>query len=62
MSDERCKHGMIHDWCAVCNPPPGHKTGKTVLTCRGVGRVFGDTRPMYDRPVPGSERGTNESV
>jgi hypothetical protein len=51
MNGERCKHGMVPDWCAVCNPPAGHKPSKTVVSGRGVGRIFGDTRPMYNRPI-----------
>lgn len=61
MNDTRCKHGLIRDWCAVCNPPQGYKPNRYSSSCRGVGRVFEDPRPMYDRPIT-RERRTHGTV
>lgn len=49
----RCKHGMIPEWCAICNPPDGYDTRRrrNVISSRGIGRVWGDSRPMYNRPL-----------
>jgi len=41
---KRCKHGMIPKWCAYCQKLPQKSQVKT--TGRGVGRIFGDRRPM----------------
>jgi len=41
--EQRCKHGMIRAWCAHCQ---GNKTTPAKATGRGVGRIFGDNRPM----------------
>lgn len=54
----RCIHGMLPGQCAVCNPPEGPRAKAIGCRSRGAGSsgrgvapIYGDTRPMFDRPI-----------
>jgi len=44
---DRCKHGMVREWCTYCNPTPGYVKTPVVASARGTKTYWGDHRPLF---------------